>query len=86
MQDRYLPSRVRNKWCFQKFLMMIFLTFLGTILLLLSKIVLAIGECVALMTYVTCSRSLIAKTRKFFEDIACFIIIDIDKFTFDGVQ
>lgn len=86
MQDRYLPSRVKNKWCFQKFLMMLFLTFAGTILLILSKVTLAFGECVAFLFYLTCDPRRVNRVRKYFDDVACFIIIDIDKFTFDGVQ
>jgi hypothetical protein len=85
MQDRYLPSRVKNKWCFQKFLMMAFLTFAGTILLILSKLTLAFGECFALLFYLTCSPRRVNLVRKYFDDKACFIIIDIDTYTFDGV-
>jgi hypothetical protein len=65
--------------------MMAFLTFAGTILLILSKLTLAFGECVALLFYLTCSSRLVNLVRNFFDDIACIIIIDIDKFTFDGV-
>ena len=54
MKDRYHPDKVKKKTCFRKFLMMIFLTFLGTILLILSKIVLALGEFVAILPFFIC--------------------------------
>jgi hypothetical protein len=86
MQDRYDPSKVKNKNCCQKFLMMGFLTCFGTVLLLISKLVMAIGEVLALLTYLTFSRSRVSRVRSVFDNLSSFIVIEIDQFTFDGIQ
>ena len=53
MQDRYEPNQVRGKSCCRKFLLLMFLTFFGTFLLLVSKLIMAVGEVVALLTMLT---------------------------------
>ena len=64
---------------------MLFLTFLGTILLIVSKVLLAVGEVLALLTYLTFSRRRVAKVKRVFETAASYVLIDIDRHTFDGV-
>jgi hypothetical protein len=87
MQDRYEPSQVKKKGCCQKFLMMLFLTFLGpTILLTLSKIVLAIGEVVAVCFLLTCNKRLVSRIKSWFDSVGGYILIGIDKYTFDGIN
>ena len=66
--------------------MMGFLTCFGTVLLLISKLVMAIGEVIALLTFLTCSRTRVTKVRTFFDSVSTFLVIDIDQFTFDGIQ
>ena len=85
MQDRYEPTFVKSKGCLQKFFLMLFLTFLGTILLIVSKVLLAVGEVLALLTYLTFSRRRVAKVKRVFETAASYVLIDIDRHTFDGV-
>jgi hypothetical protein len=86
MQDRYEPNYVANKGVCQKFFLMLFLTCLGTILLLLSKLIQAFGEVVVLFSFLSFSQKKIAQVRDWFDGISSYILIDIDKHTFNGVQ
>jgi hypothetical protein len=85
LQDRYIPERVRKIGCFKKFLMLLFLTSFGPFLIFLGKIVIAVGEVVVLLVYLTFSTRRVSATRAFFDRIASYLWFGIDKKTFDGV-
>jgi hypothetical protein len=86
MQDRYEPTYVAKKGICQKFFLLLFLTCLGTILLMLSKIIQAIGEILALCMILTCSGKRVSRVRGCFDYMCSYILIDIDKYTYDGVM
>lgn len=85
LQDRYIPERVRKMGCFKKFLYLLFLTIFGPLLIFLGKIVIAVGEAVVLLVYLTFSTRRVSATRAFFDRIASFLWFGIDKETFDAV-
>ena len=78
MQDRYEPNQVRGKSFCRKFLLLSFLTFFGTILLVISKLITAIGETVALLAMLTFQTKWYSAVTDFFDGISSFILIDID--------
>ena len=68
--------------CGQKTLMMLFLTCFGTVVLLLSDLILAFGEVCALCAYITFSQYNVMVTRQFFNEISAFVLLGIDKQSF----
>ena len=66
--------------------MMVFLTFLGpTVLLTLSKIILAIGEVVSVLFLLSCSKKLVKDIKDWFDNLGGYILIGIDRYTFGGI-
>jgi fumarate reductase subunit D len=67
--------------------MMVFLTFLGpTVLMTISKIILAVGECAAVCTMITCKSYLVHKVRSWFDGLGAAVLIGIDRYTFTGIE
>ena len=58
--------------------MFLFLTFLGYSVLILSKMIIVIGELIALLAYLTCSQRKVVQTRDFFEKVAAFVLVGLD--------
>ena len=86
VQNRYEQFKVANLHWFQKFLMVVFLTFLGPMIIILGKGVIAIGEVVTVLSMLTCNKALVSRVRNFFDGVSGFIMANVDSYTFDGIQ
>ena len=62
--------------------MMLFLSFAGMITLFFSKIILALGEVLSLCAYLTFNQDRVIRTRDFFDEIAAYVLVGIDRQSF----
>ena len=65
--------------------MVLFLSFIGMIALFISKLILGIGEALALVAHLTCSKRLVISTRTFFTRIAELLLLGLDRQSFKKV-
>jgi hypothetical protein len=78
MNSLYEEVNVAKNGSFKNTILLILLTFIGPIILIIARIIQAIGEVVAILTYVTFTQRFVAKVRAYFDRMCTFVLVGID--------